>query len=462
MASQETKYGLHPEFEGLVVPHIPIKQMGGLEGAMREATLWDAAEAAFARFNQWTEEEKHEYLKGTIEYIRENTRNKNRVKLPILEGWVTLHSADIGSGKERTVDEVAEEIWKDIEKGVSSRHEGMSRFLYGNALEREDDRPNLAKGGIWYANVLRRGDERKERGRKVQLTNVEMKRQGIDITKIRFEDQSPLFRNSLGRERIHGDGFDMLYIAGYHPQALGYWIKGLTPEQKEEFRLLPGYDIFMPFDFKGNENLVWEAVARRYSPISSKLRTERNLFPISNFLLDYAPKILSPSAYSALVTGTAWIGVGKHHLEDELHRPLIRTIERFFKEQGYVFNGFAVDFRHLGEQYQTTSIVYTKPDLTRSVHVIYDSKYELPWFLFKIKVGAWEMEKQAGRIKEQRQLGLQIDPFDSYERWTSDIDRHTQHAMVTRLNKPDAHILAQHRDLIPQYNGLEEKFMHRR
>ena len=190
--------------------------------------------------------------------------------------------------------------------------------------------------------------------------------------------------------------------------------------------------------------LVWEAVARRYLPISSKHRAETNLISVSTFLNDHAGKILSKESVEGICGGLAFIGVGKYKLEDEPHRAFLRAIEKFMLGQGYVYNGFAIDFRGYGEQFETVTLVYTRPDLSRSVHMIYDNKFEVPpLFLFKMTREAWGQEYRDGRIKSSIKPRPADNPFAAYGQWYTDFDRHSQRWLVTKITRPDAYLIAQ-------------------
>src|SRR3989338_2588754 len=324
------RLGIQPEFEGIVIPSYAsagISAGDGLEKKVRHAVLFDAAEGAFAYFNHWPLEEKQSRLKDAIRYTIDNIGNEKRVNLPILEGWVPIHSWDYRASRERTIDGIAEEIWKDLEKGVRREHEGMDKFLTTQAIGGEYEEPSLSKGGIWSANIRRRGDERLERGREIRLANAEIRNgnfniSGLEFTPsgLNFEDTSPLHRENLGRERKHGDDPEILHLAGYHVQALIYWINGLSPEKKIEKGLAPNYRVVMPYDFNGHELLVVEAVARRYLPIKNRLRSQVNsLFAASAYINDH-PETFSPEIKWAIENRRAWVGIGKYKFEDEPDR----------------------------------------------------------------------------------------------------------------------------------------------
>ena len=81
--SQDRSLGIVPQFEGVVIPRFKGPRNASLEEKVRDSILWDAAEAAFAEFNHWSEEERLVRLKTTIEYIREQGLNEDRIKLPV-------------------------------------------------------------------------------------------------------------------------------------------------------------------------------------------------------------------------------------------------------------------------------------------------------------------------------------------------------------------------------------------
>jgi hypothetical protein len=446
---KQRSLGIHPEFEGIVMPR-EISVDGGK--SVREAILWDTAEYAFAHFSSWPEIEKQRKLIETLTYIHESENNKNHLELPILEKRYEHHS-DLGS-----VDAIAEIIWRELEIGVKRRHEGMDKFLTRHAISDADFEPYRTKGNIWRAKVNRRGDERLERSRDVRLWDAEITINGFDIEKMGFRETSPIYTENFGRERRHGNNSGSLFIAGYHVSALNHYIKGLKLEKKLDLKLGPDYEIFYPFEFEGNENLVVEAIARRYLPIYYKQERERNIFSVSAFLNDH-PEIFSKYTKKALEDSKAFLGVGKLLFEDFPHRNILDSIDDFFvKEQSYKFNGFAVDFRDYGQNYETVSTVYTKPDKSRSVHVIYDGKFEVPpMFLFKMRRGAWEDEQRSRGRTWNLYDKPQNSPFENLGRWNTDFDRHTQIWMVNRIVRPDKFVLEQYRNLILEYNRFENK-----
>ncbi len=438
-----------------------------MEERIRHTILFDAAEGAFAYFNHWPLEEKRSRLKDAIRYVIGNIGNEKRVKLPVLEGWVTLHSVDYyRAARESTIDEIAEEIWKDLEKGVRREHEGMDKFLTTQAIGGEYEEPSLTTGGIWRAKVRRRGDERLERGREIRLANAEIKRGSFNISGLEFtplgmgfEDTSPLHRENLGREKRHGDDPEVLHLAGYHVQALIYWINGLSAEKKTEMGLLPDYRVVMPYNFTGHELLVMEAVARRYLPIKAKLRSQvSSLFAVSACINDH-PEAFSPQINRAIEKRLAWVGIGKYKFEDEPHREVLGSIEKQLERLGYRFNGFALNFRRYGEQYQTVSSVFSNENASRNVHIVYDSKFNVPPLLLaKFTEAEWKKANEAGR-QHGWSIEKRVDtsPFELYNHWRPDLDRHSQRWLVTRLTKPNEMVLAQHPELAEQYAAFEQR-----
>jgi len=478
MVSQQTiakdgrkikRLGIQPEFEGIVIPRCAAAD--GLEGRVRHAVLFDAAEGAFAYFNHWSLEEKQSRLKDAIRYAIDNIGNEKRVKLPVLEGWVTHYSLNYRTGRERTIDGIAEEIWKALEKGVKREHEGMDKFLTTQAIGGEHgeyEEPNLTTGGMWSAKVRRRGDERLERGREIRLANFEIRNgrfnvSGLEFTPsgVDFEDTSPLYRERLGREKRHGDDKEVLHLAGYHVQALIYWINGLSAEKKQEMGLLPNYRVVMPYDFNGHELLVMEAVARRYMPIKVRLKSQvSHISAVSAFLNDHPPEIFSPEIKQAIEKRFAWVGVGKYKFEDEPDREVLGSIEKLLEELGYRFNGFALNFRRYGEQYQTVSPVFSTKDASRNVHIIYDSRFNVPpLLLVKFTQAEWEKANAAGRNGWSVEEHVGTSPFELYNHWRPDFDRHSQRWLLTRLTRPHEIVLAQHQELKQQYETFERGLM---
>ena len=61
------RLGIQPQFEGIVIPTY-ASAGNGLEEKVRHAILFDAAEGAFAYFNQRIEE-KQAYLRETIRFF---------------------------------------------------------------------------------------------------------------------------------------------------------------------------------------------------------------------------------------------------------------------------------------------------------------------------------------------------------------------------------------------------------
>jgi len=102
-AAQEERtrrLGIHPEFEGIVMPRQVVRQRDGIEERIRDAILWDTAEAAFAYFNRWTLTDKQRQLAEALRYIGEEN---DAHTLPILGQWAVKLSG-------KTVDEAAEEM----------------------------------------------------------------------------------------------------------------------------------------------------------------------------------------------------------------------------------------------------------------------------------------------------------------------------------------------------------------
>src|SRR3989338_6945791 len=333
----------------------------------------------------------------------------------------------------------------------------MDKFLTILAID-EYEKPELTTGGIWEAKVVRRGDERLERAREIRLANAEIKNGRINIPGLEFTDSSPIFREHTGRERRHGYDSDILHIAGYHLDAMILYINEMSPEKKAEMNLPPDYKVVMPYNFKGHEFLVVEAVARRYLPIKSKLESQRSLFAASTFLNDHA-EVFSPEIKRELEEGNISVGVGKHLLEDKPHRSILKSIEGLLvKELGYQYDGFAVDFRDYGSRHQTVSIVYTSPDKRRAVHIIYDGKFDVPpLMLRKVTRGEW------GTLNHDRRAGWVVkpkpkdSPFAGFGQWYPDFDRHSQRHLVVRIEKPEQFILEQYQGLVPQYQRFEQQ-----
>ena len=463
-ARKINRLGVQPEFEGIVIPR-HASAGNGLEEKVRHAILFDAAEGAFAYFNQRLGGEKYWHLTETIRYILGNIGNEKRVKLPVLEGWVTHYSVNYRTGRERTIDGIAEEIWKDLEKGVRREHEGMDKFLTTQAIGGEFKEPHLTPGGIWYADVGRRGDERLERKRNVRLANAEIRNGNFNISGLEFtfsgvdsEDTSPLHRENLGRERRHGDDPEVLHLAGYHVQVLIYWINGLSPEKKIEKGLSPNYKVLAPYDFTGHEFLVVEAVARRYMPIRVRLKSQvSSISAVSAYINDH-PEIFSPEIKQAIEKRLAWVGVGKYKFEDEPDREVLGSIEKLLGELGYRFNGFALNFRRYGEQYPTVSPVFSTEDASRNVHIIYDSNFNVPpLLLVKFTQAELEKENSAGRRGWNVEERVDTSPFGLYNHWRPDFDRHSQRWLVTRLTRPHQIVLAQYPELGPRYASFEQR-----
>lgn len=443
--------GVHPEFEGIVMPRsVGSNQTRGGKKAVRNAVMWDAAEAAFAYFNHWPLSEKQERLTDAVRYITENEHNPNRITLPVMQGWTAFHTG-------KSVDQIAGELWRLLEKGVKQRHEGMDKFLTTPAIGDEYEKPELTTGGIWEAKVVRRGDERLERAREIRLANAEIRDGRINIPGLEFTDSSPIFREHTGRERRHGYDSDILHIASYHLDAMILYINEMSPEKKAEKNLPPDYKVVMPYNFKGHEFLVVEAVARRYLPIKAKLENQRSLFAVSTFLNDH-PELFSPETKRGLEEGNISVGVGKHLLEDKPHRGILKNMEDLLvKEIGYQYGGFAVDFRDYGRRYETVSIVYTSPDKRRAVHIIYDGKFDVPpLMLRKVTRGEW------GVLNQNRKAGWVVkpkpkdSPFAGFGQWYPDFDRHSQRYLVVRMEKPEQYTLEQYRSLVPQYQRFEQ------
>ena len=447
--SMDQRLGIHPMFEGLVIPHETVEVNNGIEKRVRESLLLDPAEAAFAEYNRWDYNKKQESIADILSYIRETQDDPNRFSYPIFEAW-NERLAD------KTIDDAAEEIWGKLVTGVKRRHEGMDKFLTKHAIGDAKYEPRFTQGGVWRANVVRRGDERKEPSREVRLLNAEIVNGRVDIARLDFREPSPIYRENLARERRHGDASGVLYVGGYHVFALLYHLKDLPREKKLEMGLPGNYDVFSPFDFSGREHLVTEAVGRRYLPIQTRLQRERNIYAVSNFLLDHQ-EIVS-SIKSEIERNNIFVGVGKLFFHDAPHRGVLDDIDYFLtKEQGYNFNGFSVDFREFGPEFQTVSTVYSKPDMSRSVHVIYDGKFDVPpLFLFKIKRSEWDAEKQTRDKQWRTQDSPARNPFELFGQWYHNFDRHTQRMMVNMITTPDKYVLDQHKDMLPEYNRFQQ------
>jgi len=438
--------GLYPEFEGIVIPRdITVRSRGG-SVKRRQTLLFDTTEAAFAHFNHWLPNERYERLKDAIDYVREFEDHPNTPSFPTIKIWSDFYS-------DKSVDEVAEELYKKLDVGVRREHEKMSKFLTGHAIYDAPTEPYLTRGGIWRADVVRRGDERTERIRKVRLTNPEVVNGEIDIAGFTFEDESPIFREHLGRERRHGGDTEVMYIGGYHLLCLIEHINDLSDQKKMEFRLSRNYRVFQPIVFAGNEHFVIEAVGRRYLPVSTKLRSQRTLFAISTYLNDHHDQLFSREVKHGLNDGTMFVGVGKYKFEDLPHREVLDAIDDLFRNKlGYEFNGFAVDFREYGPRFQTQSIVYTRPDQSRSVHIIYDGKFNVPpLYLLKIEQGEWGRERLVGQHKWNVRPTPKDNPFSYYNQWYPSFDRHSQQPLVNRITRP-------HDEILNQFPGLRQEY----
>ena len=350
----------------------------------------------------------------------------------------------------------------DIETGVERKHQGRSKFLSTDAILDAKYQPHKTIGGIWRARIVRRGDERRERAREVRLTNIQLKNGRVNIAGMDIYDQCEFFRENIGRERRHGNNDELLKMGDYHSYSLLLHIKNLTREQKARLKLPGDYDVFMPYDFNGNENLVLEAIAMRYLPIRAKLKQEQNLIEISNFLLDHR-QILSSEVKQGLKDSKMFIGVGKYMFLDSPHRAMLDSIDSFLQEGlGYEFNGFAIDFRNFGPSFQTTSVVYIRPDSSRTLHVLYDSKFGVPpVFLFKMKSEIWHRES----IEKGKSWNIyerpSDNPFSLLRTWYSDIDRNSQQWQVQMIARPNPTILDQFPALKGEYDSFAREGRHK-
>lgn len=452
------RLGIHPEFEGIVMP-LYVSTGNSLETKVRHAFLFDASQAAFAWFNHLPLAKREGGLQERVRYFMDNLGNEERIKLPVLEGWIINNLSDYRTGRKRNVEEIAVEIWNLWEVGVRREHEKMNKFLVGDAISDDFEEPYQTKGGIWRARVKRRGDERgTERGREIRLANAEIRNGKFNIAGLEIVDPSPLYRENIGREKRHGNDPEVLHFVGYHPMSLICWINGLSPEQKIEKGLLPDYKVLMPYNFNEHEFLVFEAVSRRYSPIKPALKSQvSNLFPVSAYINDH-PKTFAPEVRQAIEERLAWVGIGKYKLEDKPHRKILRSIEKQLEEDGYRFNGLALDFRRYGEQYQTSSIVFSNDDGSRNVHIVYDSNFDVPPLLMeKFTQAAWGRENIDGKHGWSVKKRMDTSPFEMYNEWRPDFDRHSQRWLPTRLIKPHEVILAQYPELELEYARFEQK-----
>lgn len=449
------RLGIHPMFEGVVLSHSGIKENGDLENVVRKSVLYDTAEAAFAYSNLWDPTEFKNRLKDTIISVRDNQQNPDRVSKPTMQYWCNEYS-------DKSIDETTEGIHSKIEEGVKREHDGLAKFLTRRLIGGKYGEPSLTTGGILSATVGRRGDERKDPAREIRIPNAEIIDGKVNIAGLEIADSSPIYTEHLGKERRHGYDPDIVKIVSFQTALLSYYVNKLDPEKKKGLGFREDFSVFMPYDFEGHEELVIEILARRYARIKGQAKSERSIFKVSTYLNDH-PEIFTDLTNRLLEKRDASIGVGKLSFEDKPHRSMLKSIENLLvKEFKYRYNGFAVDFRNYGEQFQTVSIVYTRPDKSRSVHVIYDEKFDAPpLFLFKITRGALEDEQRQGRIRLKGSIQEQPkdNPFETYGRWFYDFDRHSQSKdpLVNLITRPDKSILEKHRNFEPEYQRFEQQ-----
>ncbi len=132
------------------------------------------------------------------------------------------------------------------------------------------------------------------------------------------------------------------------------------------------------FDFIDRWDLVFESFARRYKYKQLYGQIDEFLFK-HDIVSPYFKKLMSEGKVSKEVVKKS------RHFETMPGR-IIRGLHKVLLKNGFKYNGFAWDFKDVGNRnknYETMGIVYDNPSKDTSYHVVYDKTFFLPFIVKK-------------------------------------------------------------------------------
>lgn len=326
-------------------------------------------------------------------------------------------------------------LYEVLEEKIKGDHEGSLHLLEGDPVISE----GFTGGGVFNAIVKRRGDERKERHRKVSIT---LDGKG-DI--VGFFCQCPTYHTNLAKGNYDAlreiDGLSNGSSQGLQPT------KGLASKSMSD---VSGFPLV-------NVQVACYHVAVALINIAKKTGNYKLPYGIGNadavealFMDKIGRKkeatiddhligrgVIIDETVQRISEGYMTLEVIKHmkNIEGRVQQIIMRIKERREKD-GYVFSGFATDFR--GTQYKTASIVLTKAD-GRSVHILHDTNLGigLPLVMLNVPVGVW-----VGNLgKEPVRTEMPENPLQSFGSYVTRFDERTQREVVSIITRPEREIL---------------------
>ena len=318
---------------------------------------------------------------------------------------------------------------EDVLNRVKTQHEKRGKLITHKAVRQE----KMTGGGVLFYEIERRGDSRKERNRDVKLEidgtgkiiqySCPCETHDTNFAKGNYDAISELRQNgsasvniSVGSQQMRDvSGFPtfVTHVACYHI-AVALLHSGRTT------------GLYRPH-FEFTKVAIFEAL---FMDVFRRIKEAT----IDDHLIRQS--VLTEETVRQISEGELTLEVIKHMKNiDQRSQEIINGIKRVREKDGYVFSGFATDFRET--PYQTASIVLMKQD-GRSVHIVYDTRFgiELPFMMLNIPVFQWI---NMGRTLPTRELTG--NPIRDVAQYFRRFNERTQQEVVSIITRPDGNLI---------------------
>lgn len=324
---------------------------------------------------------------------------------------------------------------EDVMERVKVHHEKRGKLITHTAVRQE----RITGGGVLSFDIERRGDSRKGKVR-LRDVNIEIDAAGkiiqyscncetydknfvkgnYDPLSKEETDQNGARMKRLtmpGRQGRDVSGFPVFttHVACYHIAA------GLLQTSRTTGLYTP--------DFKFTKVAIFEAL---FMDVFRRIKEAT----IDDYLIRQGT--ITDELLGQISEGKLTLEVLKHSKNIDMRsKEIIGGVRMAREKDGYMFSGFATDFRET--PFQTTSVVLTKND-GRSVHLLYDGRFgiELPFMMLNIPFFLW---LNMGRAIPA--TAPQGNPIKEANKYFKRFDTRTQQEIVSIVTTPDRHLITQ-------------------